>query len=246
MTNRIDEMSWTEFDKRRKETDIVIIPTGAVEIYGPHLPMGSDGIVAMAISELVAGKTGALVAPLLPLGESSALTCYPGTLTVSRETLQILIKEVFLQLIDYGFKNFLFITGHAGNVDPINYYSRLFQIKYGIRSGQVDWWRFAARHGKDIFENEGFMAHGHASECGTSVLLYFRPDLVNMDEATRIEPNRDFYTKFDDVFHFIPLNVKTPNATVGDATVASAEKGKLIVDKCVGRILEFMDFEFKS
>lgn len=138
MTYRMDEMSWSEFDQRRKETDTILIPTGAVEIYGPHLPMGADGIAAMAIAERVASRTGALVAPLLPLGESSALTCFPGTLTLSRETFQTLVNEVFLQLIQYGFKNFLFITGHAGNVDPISYYCRKYQTQFGIRCGQVD------------------------------------------------------------------------------------------------------------
>lgn len=64
MTYRMDEMSWSEFDQRRKETDTILIPTGAVEIYGPHLPMGADGIAAMAIAERVASRTGALVAPL--------------------------------------------------------------------------------------------------------------------------------------------------------------------------------------
>ena len=57
-TYKIREMSWTEFDERRKQTNTVIIPTGACEIYGPHLPMGSDGFAAEAVSERVAERTG--------------------------------------------------------------------------------------------------------------------------------------------------------------------------------------------
>lgn len=244
MTNRMDEMSWTEFDRRRKETDTIIVPTGAVEIYGPHLPMGADGIAAMAVSERVAARTGALVAPLLPIGESSSLTCYPGTLTLKRETFQTVIEEIFLQLINYGFKNFLFITGHASNVDPISYYCRKYQKEYGIKCGQVDWWRFTNANGSEIFELKGYMAHGHASECGTSVMLYLRPELVHMEDAKRVEPTGDAYTKYTDFVRYVPFDAKTPNAIIGDATIASVEKGEKIVNHCVDRIVEYMKFEF--
>lgn len=84
MVYRMDQMSWSEFDQRRKETDTIIVPTGACEIYGPHLPMGADAIAAMAISERVAERTGALIAPMIPIGESNSLTCYPGTITFSK------------------------------------------------------------------------------------------------------------------------------------------------------------------
>lgn len=244
MVYRMDQMSWSEFDRRRKETDTVIIPTGAVEIYGPHLPMGADGIAAMAISERIAERTNALIAPMIPVGESSALTCYPGTVTLSKGTFQQVIKEIFLNLIGYGFKNYLFVTGHAGNVDAISYYSRKFQTEYGIRCGQIDWWRFTNTNGGDVFELSGYMAHGHASECGTSVMLYLCPELVHMEDAQKIVPPKDAYTEFSDVIRYIPFDQKTPNAIVGDATLGTREKGEKIVEKCVNRIVEYMEFEF--
>lgn len=73
-TNVVRDMSWTEFDQRRKETKTVILPAGAVEVYGPHLPMGSDIIVSRKIAEQVAEKTGALVGPSLEVGQSYDLT----------------------------------------------------------------------------------------------------------------------------------------------------------------------------
>lgn len=102
MVYRMDQMSWSEFDQRRKETDTIIVPTGACEIYGPHLPMGADAIAAMAISERVAERTGALIAPMIPIGESNSLTCYPGTITFSKSTFELIIKELFENLVKYG------------------------------------------------------------------------------------------------------------------------------------------------
>lgn len=69
-TNIVSEMSWVEFDQRRKETNTVILPSGATEVYGPHLPMGSDILVSRKIAELVAEQTGALVGPSLEVGQS--------------------------------------------------------------------------------------------------------------------------------------------------------------------------------
>lgn len=239
MTYQIKEMSWTEFDRRRKETDTVIIPTGAVEIYGPHLPMGADGFAAMGVAKMVAERTGALIAPMLDIAESSALLCYPGTITVPEDFYLQYIDILMQNLLKYGFKKFLFITGHAASVSPISYVARKYQLSEGIEWAQIDWWRFAAQHGDDIFEAKGRMAHGHASECGTSVLLYLNPELVNMEEATCVSPPDELYD-YPDIGRFVPLKDKTPNATVGDATLGTAEKGRLILEKCVARIVSFM------
>lgn len=244
MTYRIQEMNWPEFDLRRKGTSTVIIPTGAVEIYGPHLPMGSDSIVAEALALRVAQKTKALVAPTIEMGESSMLMDFPGTLTLRKSTYEAAMDDLCAGLIHYGFKNLMFINGHSGNVDTVNYLARRYQKESGVRCGQIDWWRFAAANGNDIFELKGYMAHGHASECGTSVLLYLRPDLVDMTKATRIEPATDAYQVYTDVIRYLPFSAKTPNGTIGDATIASAEKGKALVDKCVNRIAAYMAHEF--
>lgn len=97
----------------------------------------------------------------------------------------------------------------------------------------------------DVFELSGYMAHGHASECGTSVMLYLCPELVHMERAQRIEPPKKLYTDFSDVIRYVPFDKKTPNAIVGDATIGTREKGEKIVNKCVDRIVEYMNFEFK-
>jgi creatinine amidohydrolase len=232
MTHKIMEMSWTEFERRKKETDTVIIPTGAVEVYGPHLPMGTDCIVAEEISRLVGERTKALIAPMIELGESTGLIGFPGTLTLSKETFHQAIDGLFTELIRHGFKNYLFITGHAGNVDSISYLCRKYQREKSVLCGQVDWWRFTNANSGDIFEMKGHMAHGHASECGTSVMLYLRPDLVHMEYAARVEPAPD-HIRYPDIVRYVPLEKKTPSGIVGDASLGSVEKGRQIVEKCV-------------
>ena len=238
-------MNWQEFDVRRKEADTVIIPTGAVEIYGPHLPMASDIIVAESLALIVAERTGALVAPSIPFGDSTMIMDFPGTITLRKSTLEAVVDDVCSCLIKYGFKNLLFITGHSGNVDTISMLARKYQKDHGVRCGQIDWWRFAAANGNEIFDNKGYMAHGHASECGTSVLLHLRPDLVDMSKAARVEPSTDSFEVYTDVIRYLPFGLKTANGTIGDATVATAAKGKALVEKAAERIAAYMKHEFK-
>ncbi|MDO5016677.1 MAG: creatininase family protein [Eubacteriales bacterium] len=243
MEYRIKNLSWTEFMERKDENKTVIIPTGAVEIYGPHLPMGSDGIVAHAIAEKVAERMNLLIAPSIDMADSSALLDIPGTFTLSKELYLMWLDELMQNLVGYGFEKFLFITGHASTCDSVAYIAREYQLENAIKWAQVDWWRFAAAHSEDILEEKGRMAHGHASECGTSVMLYLRPDLVNMDKAERVEPDEKLYA-FPDIQRFVPISDKTPNAIVGDASKGTAEKGEKIVKKSVDRIVEFLTKEW--
>ena len=210
MSNVINEMSWVEFDKRRKETDTVIIPTGACEIYGAHLPMGSDAIAAMGVSRLVAEKTNALIAPLFNLADSSMLLAYPGTLSVTPDLFEQYIEELMAQLYDYGFRKFLFITGHAASNSTIMYVARKYQEQKACKWAQVDWWRFVQPLGMGIFDTEGRMCHGHAAEAGTSVILSFRPDLVDMSKATKIEPN---VVHYPDIMTFVPMIMNARTVT---------------------------------
>lgn len=243
MINKIREMSWVQYEKRIAENPTVIIPTGACEVYGPHMPMGTDLIAASAIAELVAEKTGALIAPTIEIGESSALTSFPATFTLTRKTLETFLDELFQKLVNDGIKNFLFITGHAGNVDTVSYLIKVYMHKYDIKCAQIDWWRFTNANSGDIFTHKGYMAHGHASECGTSVMLYLRPELVDRDAITSIDPGPD-QSGFSDIIQYQKFNKKTPNGMIGDANAADAQKGRQIVEICVNRIADYMKSAF--
>lgn len=242
-TNKIREMNWIQYEQRRAENPTVIIPTGACEVYGPHMPMGTDLIAAAAIAELVAEKTGALIAPTIEMGESSALTSFPCTFALSRKTLEAFLEELFQKLIRDGFQNFLFLTGHAGNVDTVSYLIKVYQHQYDIKCAQVDWWRFTNANSGEIFDHQGYLAHGHASECGTSVMLYLRPELVDRAAITCVDPGPD-QSGFPDIIQYRKFNQRTPNGMIGDATAASAEKGRQIIDTCVSRIVDYMNRYF--
>lgn len=242
MTNFIRELPGKKYIERLRECRTVIVPTGACEIYGPQLPMGSDHIVATKIADLVAAKTGALVAPTIECGESSALASFPCTFAMPRRLLEDWLDFVVGKVISDGARNILFITGHAGNVDTVNLIVKKYLQTTDVNFAQVDWWRFAGANSGDVLTHKGAMAHGHASECGTSVMLYLRPELVDMAELTKIEPAQP--GEWGDLITYARMTDRTPNGTIGDATPASREKGEKIVNACVDRIVAFMRAKF--
>lgn len=242
-TNWLKEMSWTEFQERKETCDTVIIPGGAIEVYGPQLPLGSDSIVSKAICELVAEKTNAIIGPFIEVGESAALYGFPGTVKIMPETYFLMMRDVIESMVHWGFKNFMFINMHAGNVPIISQLCREYQRSHGVKCAQIDWWRFTQPNSADICENKGWMAHGHASECGTSVMMYLHPEYVDFSKAECIRMDEKF-TKYPDIVTYDEFRSKTPNGILGDATIATREKGEAIVNKCVDRIVQYMKDEF--
>ena len=244
-TKWIKLMSSSEFDEKRKTCDTVIIPVGATEVYGPHLPMGSDIIVAQAVAEKVADRVNAMIGPSLEVGESYSLSKYPGTLYLRPETWKAVVEDYMVSLMKWGFKKFMFINGHAGNVPIIGQLCRPMERDLGIKVAQVDWWRFTQKFALGVCDTEGWMCHGHASECGTSVMLYLHPDYVDMAKAEKVTPKEgDDYEKYGDFVTYTVFNETTESGTLGDATLATREKGEIIVERCVDRIVEYMQEEF--
>ena len=244
-TKWIKLLSSSEFAERCKTCDTVIIPVGATEVYGPHMPLGSDIIVAQAIAERVADHVNALIGPSLEVGESYSLSKYPGTLYLQPETWKAVVEDYMTSLMQWGFKKFMFINGHAGNVPIIGQLCRPLERNLGIKVAQVDWWRFTQKYALGVCDTEGWMCHGHASECGASVMLYLHPDYVNMAKAEKVTPKEgDDYEKYGDFITYTVFNETTECGILGDATIATAEKGRLIVEKCVDRIVEYMRAEF--
>lgn len=246
--HRMQRMTWLQFDRRRKETDLVIIPTGACEVYGPHLPMGSDTLVAEEIALRVAQRTDAIVAPPITMGESFGLREYPGTIVIRADSFAKYVDDVIESLNRWGMKRFVFLNGHAGNVPILSQLASRRQESDGIRCIQIDWWRFVQPLSKGILDNQGYMAHGHASECGTSVLLYLFPELVEQTEIGSHPPRKPLhYTEWTDIIKYASFFELTDGSgSVGDSTTATEEKGRQIVGAAVARIVRYVEEVFRN
>lgn len=238
-TNFLKQMSWRTFKERKKRTNLVIIPTGAFEVYGPHLPVGTDTLVSVKLAELVSKKVDAIIGPTLEVGDSTMLDEFPGTIAMEPEVFKEYLWSIVDNMLKWGFKDFLFITGHSGNVPITSQICYAIRRKDGIRCAQIDVWRFFKALDDGVFET-GDDAHTHASEAGTSVMLYLYPELVDTEKIID-DPMRK-KNEFSDILdHSIKMSYYSQSGMVGYATKGTKEKGEKIVNIAVNRIIEFLD-----
>jgi creatinine amidohydrolase len=238
MTTHAHQMNWVDYEEEQKKTDLVLIPLGAVEVYGPHLPMGADGIATSALAKGVSEQVPAMVSPLIPIGYSEALQAFPGTLSVKPASLVAYTRDVAESFIKWGCKRILFINGHAGNVPYLNELGRELEDEYGVRCAQIDWWRFIQPLVEDLVESD-ILPHGHASEFGTSVMLHLAPEHVKMDRACRTEPGMK--NEYPDFLRTASYKDLTETGVLGDATKGNAEKGAETMRRAVQRTVDFIN-----
>jgi creatinine amidohydrolase len=233
------EMSWVKAKAAFASTDLAIVPTGAVEVYGPHLPLGSDGIVAQDLARRVAEQVEAVVTPLVPVGDSRSLLSFPGTLSVGSGALRAYLKDLCTGLAHWGIRRILFVSGHASNV-PVVADIGVEMAGLGVRVAQIDYWRAIAGMAPEILDT-GTLANRHAGEVGTSVLLAVRPDLVDMTLAPRVIPRLTLGANHPSVAVYdVPFTEVTDLGMTGDATTATAEKGEIMVARLVTKVVSFI------
>lgn len=168
---------------------IALIPVGATEQHGPHLPVGTDTIIATELAEAAAGES-AVVLPALAFGASffhgSKLA---GTVAFSGEETAAAASLVAEACVDSGFRRVLFVNGHVGNAAPLWIACDGFRRTFGDRRiGVMQWWDLTPDIARRATEDA---IDWHANAAETSLMLALRPELVDTDEmATADDPDR--------------------------------------------------------
>jgi creatinine amidohydrolase len=184
--NFLPHMSWTEVQDLRTRTDMVIIPIAALEQHAHPLPIGTDYYNGLERAKLVAQKADVLVAPILLPGNSPYHMEFPGTITLSSQTIQNVYFEAAQSLIKHGFKRFLLLNSHRGNhvitqyiADRINQETEGIAVDLGDAAAP-----FLTRAPQPSTQTtREFDRHGGVGE--TSASLYMTPSLVNLEAAKR-------------------------------------------------------------
>jgi creatinine amidohydrolase len=186
--NFLPHMTWPEVRDLLTRTDMVLIPVPSIEQHGPQTPMGTDFYAGVERAKLIAQRTDILVAPVLMVGQSPYHMEFPGTMTLSNETLQRVYFEAAQSLIHHGFRRFLFLNSHAGNqymtkfvVDRINQETPAVAIELGDGVAAVS----GRRGAEPTSPEKQFDRHGGVGE--TSVAMYLFPSLVQIDKSQQIK-----------------------------------------------------------
>lgn len=227
----IEEITMPEFEAGLLKTRTVIIPFGSVEEHGPHLPLSTDTIQACEVARKAALKVPLFVAPPVHYGNCRSSCMHPGTLSITTATVKALLVDIVTSLRIHGLRNFIVLSGHAGGAHCMALQDageELLARYSNINIAVVTEYMLASREGAQIVETAG---DAHAGEIETSRIMHTHPQLV---KATA---EREFPTFPKSGILVRNKRKYWQNGVWGDPTKASAEKGKLLEDLVVNKIV---------
>ena len=222
---------------------MLVIPCGATEQHGPHLPVGTDTLAAQHIAEsaarLIADVAPVVVSPPLYFGSSAHHIPFGGTLSLSTETYYRVLMDLGESAVGGGFRRIFFLNGHGGNHELVQLAARDLALRHPVAAGAGSWWIMA---GKAAFQGgpAGLVVPGHSGVVETSVMLALRPDLVGdlparpADSTVRRSLFSDFRGEFHGSWEVIDGFTDHPDA-------ASAEFGRVLL----GRVCEKVADDFR-
>jgi len=224
-----------EFTARR----IAVLPLAAVEQHGPHLPVGVDTLIAEAylkrVRALLPAGSPALFLPVQAVGASDEHRAFAGTLTLTPETALRAFIEIGESVARAGTRKLVIVTSHGGNAALIDLAARQLRVRQNMLAVHCSWGRFGYPAG--LF-TEAEQTHGiHGGDIETSIMLAAYPDLVRRDRIANFRPatvamERDLTWLRADVpvgFGWMTQDLH-PSGAVGDASLATPEKGEAALD----------------
>jgi creatinine amidohydrolase len=227
-------------DLAGRRVEVAVLPVGATEVHGLHLPFGIDTINAEEIARRAAEAANArgadvLVLPAVPFGMDANLMAFPYTIDIRPATMIALVGDVVRSMAAHGVRKVLLLNGHGGNSGVLDACLRDLYGRVDAFVCRLDWWKVAEDLLPKLMESAELE---HACEFETSVSLHTCPGLVRMERATPAPGNR----------HRLPLlaqyggkfsrawDLYTTTGGVGRPDLATAEKGRALVEATVERI----------
>ena len=221
-------------DLESRGIDTAILPIGATEFHGNHLPYGTDTIMAEGLSlRLAAELETAVVLPPLDYGMSLHLMAWPWSLSLRPETLFAVIIDIAESLLAHGITKLLVVSTHDGNPAPIENAARELNDRHGIAVAMVRGWQGMA---KSLLAGTWDIDEDHGGQSEMSIVLYLAPELARQDQAVDV-PNQFFdhpvrvFGSFDRV---------VPHGYSGQPSRGSAAEGEAILDAVAAHIGPFL------
>ena len=246
MTRRFDwaQFRTTEFDGIDPDKVIAILPTAAIEQHGPHLPTGTDTMIAEGmLAELRRQCPDDLDIRILPVqavGKSNEHLHARGTLTLTAETALGAWREIGRSVARAGVRKIAIVNSHGGNLDLISILARELRVLDGTFAVKCQWGNFGKPEGMYSDQEANFGIHGGDVE--TSLMLHFRPETVDMDQAKDFRSTAEA-TPISPIgpisYGWVSSDLNS-EGTVGEAHLATAEKGRATCEHQVGGFIELL------
>ncbi|MEQ9693004.1 creatininase family protein [Shimia sp. SDUM112013] len=232
------------------EDTIAILPLGATEQHGPHLPLSvdstlTDAVLSRSLPQWKA-DTHALILPTLTITKSNEHLAHAGTLTLSARTLLAMLEDIGASVARAGVRRLVLVNGHGGNTAILEIAVRELRVAHGLIAAHASWFGFTETEGLiDLADS----AHDlHAGDIETSAMLATRPDLVDMDQAANSPPKS---RQWQSDMRWTGLNGQAArpgwviddlqaSGVCGDASAGSIAKGEAMLDSAARNFADFL------
>jgi creatinine amidohydrolase len=243
------EMTTKDFQQTDMSAVIAILPVAAIEQHGPHLPVEVDtainrGILARAM-ELLPPDLPVTALPAMPIGKSNEHISYPGTLTLSAETLIRLWTEIGESVARAGVRKLVLFNSHGGQPQIADIVARDLRVRRNMFVVTASTYALGKPGG--LFPASE-LKHGiHGGSVETSIMMHLCPDLVRREELANFRPRSldmegdyEILTPEGSIgFGWETQDLSLPGAC-GDASDADAERGKLLVEHSAARFVKLL------
>jgi creatinine amidohydrolase len=232
MTVWMEDLTSKEFQDIVVRDPLFILPIGATEAHGVHLPLSTDTLQPEALAEELGERMGALIAPTINYGVHNTTRTMPGTVDISFDTLRALTRDVLDSLVRNGARRILVIIGHASgtHMTAIGLACTEVARRERVRIVCLSDWDF----GDEFAEAEGIDRHdGHGGIMETARILAIRPELVKDHRPSG---------EYVELGHSIPLDAsrRFPQGIVGEPSKATAQIGRRMNSFLADRLEEII------
>jgi len=250
MSQCFGSKTWPEAKELVEKNAIAIVPVGAFEQHGRHLPLDTDVRLAEAVAKHAAEraeKNGipVTVTPVVWAAFSPHHMGFPGTITLSMDGFITVLRDICRCLAKHGFKKIFLLNGHGGNANIIRSVIQSLFLEEGIRVVAASYWDFAVGFIKEWRTSQPG-GIDHACEMETALMLHLFPDLVKKEEIkdTRWFPQTKYLTGDLTIGGVVAtafsLTEITPTGVAGSPEAATAAKGQELFEEIVEQFSKFL------
>jgi len=243
---------WRDIAALNRDLTVCVIPVGALEQHGPHLPLSVDATIAEGLARRIAqarpeGDRQVLLTPTIWAGTSPQHMSFPGTISLSDRTFVDLLVDTLDSLHVHGFRKFFVLNGHGGNSPGLNLAVRELHRRHPAAMVMaVSYWEVSAPL-INRWRKSQVGGIGHACELETSLMMHFDPDNVAVEliDDERVEWRSDRFVVDLTMGRRFTVGYDvgswSSSGAMGDPRHASAERGAEIAELIVGDLLDLVD-----
>jgi len=247
-------MTWQEVNEAVQQRRVVLVPVGAIEQHGPHLPIDMDNVAVITLCEETARCNPHLcvAAPPIHYGFNEHNMDFPGTISIEMQNFVNYCFDVGCSLARQGFRRIIWVNGHGSNSALCQLVARRVTNETETLSAAVDWWNLVQNTISELRES-GPGGVDHACEFETSVYMHVKPELVKReliaDEYVRARGGPDWLypdlTRGTSVFFMNNWSRMSDSGVNGAPSLATPEKGERFMNDAV-RILGDVAASFRD